>query len=38
MYYTIWWEGKTVLKKALTKILAETLAPLLLAIYIDIDI
>jgi hypothetical protein len=31
-YYVFWWEGKTVQKKALTKILAETLAPLLLGI------
>jgi hypothetical protein len=37
VYYAIWWEGKTVQKKALTKILAETLAPLLLGIDIDIE-
>jgi hypothetical protein len=32
-YYVVWWEGKMVQKKKeLTKILAETLAPLLLGI------
>jgi hypothetical protein len=30
MYYVNWWEGKSVQEKSWTKILAETLAPLLL--------